>query len=90
MKKLEQLSQEIKEVATKEGLHRASQHNLNQASAGYNAKWFKRGAVFGAKWIEERMYSEDDVLRILEKFNKSKYALKLITIEAWFEQFKKK
>ena len=47
-------NESIKEVATKEGLFRASQHNFNQAEAGYNAKWFKRGAVFGAKWQSEK------------------------------------
>jgi len=40
----------IKEAATKEGIFRASQNNFNQAEAGYNAKWFIRGALFGAKW----------------------------------------
>ena len=52
----------IKEAAAKEGLYRASQNNFNQASAGYNAKWFKRGGIFGAKWEQERildfLYSE--------------------------------
>jgi len=44
----------LEEVSTKEGLFRASQHNFNQAEAGYNAKWFKRGALFGAKWQAEQ------------------------------------
>lgn len=30
-----------------EGMKRASQNNFNKAEAGYNAKWFKRGALFG-------------------------------------------
>ena len=38
---------QIKEEFTKEGLKRASQNNFNQAEARYNAKWFKRGAIFG-------------------------------------------
>jgi len=37
-----------------EGLKRASQHNFNQAKAGYNAKWFKRGTLFGYKWKSEK------------------------------------
>lgn len=55
----------IEEAATKEGLLRCSQHNYNQAEAGYNAKWFKRGAIFGAKWQSERMYSEEEVNEII-------------------------
>lgn len=55
----------LKEAATKEGLFRASQHNLNRAKAGYNAKWFKRGALFGSKWQAERMYTEEDIINAL-------------------------
>jgi hypothetical protein len=44
----------LEEAATIEGLYRCSQHNFNQAEAGYNAKWFKRGALFGAKWQIDR------------------------------------
>lgn len=43
--------EEIKEKAIAEGIYRASQNNFNQASAGYNAKWFKRGAIFGAELV---------------------------------------
>jgi hypothetical protein len=53
----------LEEAAIKEGLLRCSQHNYNQAEAGYNAKWFKRGAIFGAKWQAQKMYTKDDVLR---------------------------
>lgn len=40
---------ENKDLFIKEGLKRTSQNNFNQAEAGYNAKWFKRGAIFGYK-----------------------------------------
>ena len=93
-KYMQELKQEtIEEVATKEGLYRASQNNLNQASARYNAKWFKRGAVFGAKWQEQRMYSEEEVLNILESFNEvfpHDEQLGNEMIKHLFEQFKKK
>ncbi|WP_296683642.1 hypothetical protein [Flavobacterium sp.] len=54
-------SEEIKEKATAEGIFRASQHNMNRAEAGYNAKWFKRGALFGAELQAKTMYSEEDM-----------------------------
>jgi len=43
----------LKNEFTAEGIRRASQHNFNQAEAGYNAKWFKRGALFGYKKANE-------------------------------------
>jgi len=52
----------IKEEFAKEGFKRASQNNLNQAEAGYNAKWFKRGALFGyQKAIKEFIQSPEPV-----------------------------
>ena len=83
----------IEEVAKIEGIYRASQNNFNQASAGYNAKWFKRGAIFGAKWQQEQdknKYSEEEVLDILYKHTEDLLAGKKLTLEQWFEQFKKK
>lgn len=47
--------EEIKEKAIAEGIYRASQNNFNQASAGYNAKWFKRGAIFGAELVYKQI-----------------------------------
>ena len=43
----------LEELIIKEGLYRTSQNNFNQASAGYNAKWFKRGGIFAAKLQQE-------------------------------------
>ena len=43
------------DIIAKEGLYRTSQNNFNQASAGYNAKWFRRGGLFGAKLQQERI-----------------------------------
>lgn len=54
--------EEIKEKATAEGIFRASQNNNNQAEVGYNAKWFKRGAIFGAELQAKTMYSEEEVM----------------------------
>ena len=86
----------LEEAATKEGLYRASKNNFNQAEAGYNAKWFKRGAIFGAKWQQERSYSEEDIkLAFIEGHNICRCVTDN-TDEAkecfnlWFQQFKKK
>jgi len=52
------MKETLEELAFKEGLFRASQNNSNQASAGYNAKWFKRGAIFGAEWQKQQQQQE--------------------------------
>lgn len=44
----------------------------------------------GAKWQAKRMYSEEEVLNILYKHTEDLLAGKKITLEQWFEQYKKK
>jgi hypothetical protein len=44
----------------------------------------------GANWQAERMYSEEQVLYILNKLHKSPHALMDVGLKEWFEQFKKK
>jgi hypothetical protein len=80
----------LEEVATKEGLYRCSQHNFNQAEAGYNAKWFKRGALFGAKWQQEISYSEEDMIAFGEFIFKNTLLVNVKGVEGIFKQFKNK
>ena len=56
---------------------------------------WREGFVTGAKWQQERMYSEEEVKNIvdetIEKFYKHFYTLtKAEMKEQWFEKFKKK
>ena len=44
----------------------------------------------GAKWQAERMYSEEQVLYILNELHKSPHALMDVGLKKWFEQFKNK
>jgi hypothetical protein len=44
----------------------------------------------GCFTIQERMYSEEEVLEILYKHTEDLLAGKKLTLEEWFEQFKKK
>jgi hypothetical protein len=49
------------------------------------------GAQEGAKWQTERMYSGEEVLKIINKFNEIHYhPSEECEITEWFEQFKKK
>ena len=52
---LDMKQETLEELIIKEGLYRTSQNNFNQASAGYNAKWFKRGGIFATKLQQERI-----------------------------------
>jgi hypothetical protein len=84
-------SENFEKVLLKESLHRSSQNNMNQAEAGYNAKWFRRGGLFALKWQQERSYSEEEVKTIIfaRDFHYQKEK-ELLDIDKWFEQFKKK
>ena len=46
----------------------------------------------GAKWNQERSYSEEEVMDIIYSYSKWKYHMKEdeFYIDVWFEQFKKK
>ena len=49
-----------------------------------------KGAEFGAKWQQERSYSEEEVIKILYQFHYDLINSNFDTKEEWFEQFKKK
>ena len=48
------------------------------------------GFIEGAKWKEERSYSEEEVLKLLITFSDDRTFLKKNVAVKWFEQFKKK
>jgi hypothetical protein len=50
---------------------------------------YKEHFVDGAKWQQERSYSEEEVLNIIQLFNDD-FNMIHDTVPKWFEQFKKK
>jgi len=44
--------------------------------------------VSGAKWQQERSYSEEEAIQLLIKFNQE--IIEVEDVRGWFEQFKKK
>lgn len=44
----------------------------------------------GAKWQQERMYSEEDVLEIIRQYALEEHLITSSKPDIWFEQFKKK
>lgn len=52
---------------------------------------FKQGFIDGAKWMQERMYSEKEVESLLHKYMQSQIPdWHGWSTTKWFEQFKKK
>ena len=51
---------------------------------------YKLGYVEGTKWQQERMYSEEEVLKLLITFSDDRTFLKKDVAIKWFEQFKNK
>jgi hypothetical protein len=45
---------------------------------------------YGAKWQQERMYSEEEVYHILCEHTAELFKGSKLTLTEWFEQFKKK
>ena len=62
------------------------------ASISFNKQDLYDGFIAGAKWKQERMYSEEEVLSMLRSFdsNFNQDELKESILKKWFEQFKKK
>lgn len=46
--------------------------------------------ISGAKWQQDKMYSEEEVLKLLVNFSDDRTFLKEDVAIQWFEQFKKK
>lgn len=56
-----------------------------------NSDDFINGALFGSLWQQERMYSEEEVLKILLAKNVDLGIIgKTSEVKEWFEQFKNK
>jgi hypothetical protein len=52
---------------------------------------YKRAVEFGAKWQQERSYSEEEVIFFIkEALNYSSLHYNRVSVDDWFEQFKKK
>ena len=96
-KPTEEAKQRAKNYMSLKGALEPKQESLEEATEKYietshymnNDR--KDDIIFGAKWQAERMYSEEEVLVILDKFLTAMIkGEKTGLLEKWFEQFKKK
>ena len=82
------MSEAIKQVID----NQLKQETLEEIKQSY----FKNGFKEGAKWQQERSYSEEEVYDLMDKREhywvryKNYYAQSYIPFDEWFEQFKKK
>jgi hypothetical protein len=75
------------------------QTKLEEAAENYSQKYSQRvgrkyGFMDGAEWQAERMYSEEEVIELLNKredcINQTSSILDYTSTKEWFEKFKKK
>ena len=82
------------ELNKQETLEEAAHEHFKKGQLGFEkAADTEHAFLKGAKWMQERMYSEEEVLKILRK--REDYLGTVSTIidylsnEEWFKQFKK-
>ena len=67
--------------------------NKFESPNGHGMKEVKEAFIDGAKWMQERMYSEEEVKNLIEDWTKMASGLNqnfpLDKFNIWFEQFKK-
>ena len=69
-----------------------NKETLEEIAESYAKGWAsnsdKEAFIDGAKWQAERMYSDEEAIRLLIKFNQE--IREVEDVRNWFEQFKKK
>ena len=82
--------EEVAERLTKDFPHYSVRGNMDDSDI---KGWFLEALQKGAKWQQERMYSEEEVVNILIKVYEDIGKRKIpnqVVLASWFKQFKKK
>jgi DNA-directed RNA polymerase subunit M/transcription elongation factor TFIIS len=87
--------EEYEEEPKQETLEEAAERYVEQITTiefgeAHNAPHRVKSFIAGANWQQERMYSEEEVLKLLITFSDDRTFLKKDVAVQWFEQFKKK
>lgn len=85
-------NKETLEEAGKDYIENTMKFSFDSLDTKTQANRMLKCVEFGAKYQTERMYSEEEVLKLLCAFdsNFNQDELYMNEIEKWFEQFKKK
>ena len=78
----------LKEETKQETVEEAAEKYAEENNDCYTNDYY--GFIAGAKWQQERMYSEEEVFKLLCDFNYDLNIDEVKDINKWFEQFKKK
>ena len=79
-----------KQETLEEAAERLLRDNINEVNSFIRIGAFKFGVRLGAKWQQERSYSEEEVINILKKGLDNHYLkTNKSYLKIWFEQFKK-
>ena len=79
--------EEAAERLTKDFPHYSVRGNMDDSDI---KGWFLEALQKGAKWQQEKSYSEEEVWKLVNKLNETLNIGSDLTLEEWFEQFKKK
>ena len=85
--------EEAKQETLEEAAERYEEDDFNQSPTEESAQMMiQRAFITGAKWQQERMYSEEEVKNVIENLVKDCYFMQEPNrdIAKWFEHFKKK
>ena len=74
----------------KETLEEAAEIYASHSLKEERQKDLNMGFKAGAKWQQERMYSEEEVLEIIRQYALEEHLITSSKPDIWFEQFKKK
>jgi hypothetical protein len=87
----EESKQETFEEAAKDFIENTMKYSFNSLETKTFANRLLKSVEFGTKWQAERMYSEEEVHKIIGSYNAHLTAFGVdFTYNKWFEQFKKK
>jgi hypothetical protein len=78
---LEEVAERLYPVNNTGSMFMANRDELNNSLK-------QEGFIEGAKWQQERSYSEEEVLKLLRELNNE--ICEVESIKDWFEKFKKK
>ena len=79
--------EEVAERLTKDFPHYSVMGNMDDSDI---KGWFLEALQKGAKWQQERSYSEEEVFKLLSESRMYGQLINAIGITKWFKQFKKK
>jgi hypothetical protein len=84
--------QGLVEIEVMKQLEEAAENESEYLADYEDKEAYQKAFIAGAKWQQERMYSEEEVMNIIDSFidNLQDYTPTFNSRQEWFKQFKKK